>query len=451
MPLFKKVLVANRGEIAVRIIRACRDLRIPTVAVYSQADKNSLHVRLADEAMCIGPPPNRESYLNIPNIISAALISGCDAVHPGYGNLSEMASFAENCEICKLKFIGPPAAVIEGMQDKARARKVMRDAGINVVPGSDNSLRDEAEAIALANQLGYPVMIKASFGGGGKGIRVVHGEEELARVMALARNEGESAFGRSEVYMEKVLEEPKHIEFQVVADGKGNTVQLGERDCSIQTPKHQKLLEEAPCPALSPKLRDRMGEAALKAVKAVNYVSAGTVEFLLDRAGKFYFLEFNTRIQVEHPITEMVTGIDLVKEQIRIAAGERLGYTSREVQPRGHAIECRITAEDPENRFLPCAGKIDSLILPGGPGVRIDTHIYAGYAVPPFYDSLLAKLIVWGRDRPEAIARAGRALAEFHIGGIKTSLPLHREILANAFFRKGEVYTNFIYRRMKVV
>ena len=450
MPLFKKVLVANRGEIAVRIIRACRDLRIPTVAVYSQADKNSLHVRLADEAMCIGPPPNRESYLNIPNIISAALISGCDAVHPGYGNLSEMASFAENCEICKLKFIGPPAAVIEGMQDKARARKVMRDAGINVVPGSDNSLRDEAEAIALANQLGYPVMIKASFGGGGKGIRVVHGEEELARVMALARNEGESAFGRSEVYMEKVLEEPKHIEFQVLADGKGNTVQLGERDCSIQTPKHQKLLEEAPCLALSPKLRDRMGEAALKAVKAVNYVSAGTVEFLLDRAGKFYFLEFNTRIQVEHPITEMVTGIDLVKEQIRIAAGERLGYTSREVQPRGHAIECRITAEDPENRFLPCAGKIDSLILPGGPGVRIDTHIYAGYTVPPFYDSLLAKLIVWGRDRQEAIARAGRALAEFHIGGIKTSLPLHREILANAFFRKGEVYTNFIYRRMKV-
>lgn len=450
MPLFKKVLVANRGEIAVRIIRACRDLRIPTVAVYSQADKNSLHVRLADEAMCIGPPPNRESYLNIPNIISAALISGCDAVHPGYGNLSEMASFAENCEICKLKFIGPPAAVIEGMQDKARARKVMRDAGINVVPGSDNSLRDEAEAIALANQLGYPVMIKASFGGGGKGIRVVHGEEELARVMALARNEGESAFGRSEVYMEKVLEEPKHIEFQVVADGKGNAVQLGERDCSIQTPKHQKLLEEAPCLALSPKLRDRMGEAALKAVKAVNYVSAGTVEFLLDRAGKFYFLEFNTRIQVEHPITEMVTGIDLVKEQIRIAAGERLGYTSREVQPRGHAIECRITAEDPENRFLPCAGKIDSLILPGGPGVRIDTHIYAGYTVPPFYDSLLAKLIVWGRDRQEAIARAGRALAEFHIGGIKTSLPLHREILANAFFRKGEVYTNFIYRRMKV-
>jgi len=450
MPLFKKILVANRGEIAVRVIRACRDLRIPTVGVYSQADRNCLHVRLAEEAMCIGPPPNKDSYLNIPNIISAALISGCDAIHPGYGNLSEIAAFAENCELCKIKFIGPPAAVIEKMQDKARARRLMREAGINVVPGSEGFVQDESEAVAVANELGYPVMLKAAFGGGGKGIRVVQNEEELGRVLALAKNEGEGAFGRDEVYVEKVMEEPKHIEFQILADSRGNMVHLGERDCSIQTPKHQKLLEESPCAALPPKLRARLGEAALKAAKAINYVNAGTVEFLVDKAGKFYFLEFNTRIQVEHPLTEMLTGIDLVKEQIRIAAGERLGYTARDLRYRGHALECRITAEDPDNHFLPHAGKIDSLLLPGGPGVRVDTHLYSGYTVPPFYDSLLAKLIVWGRDRQEAIARMSRALAEFHIGGIKTTLPLHREILANAFFRKGEVYTNFIFRRMKV-
>lgn len=450
MPLFKKILVANRGEIAVRVIRACRELRIPVVAVYSQADKNSLHVRLADQAMCIGPPPNRDSYLNIPNIISAALISGCDAVHPGYGNLSELASFAENCELCKIRFIGPPAAVIEKMQNKAHARRLVREAGVHVVPGSDDSVRDEAEAIRLANQLGYPVMIKASFGGGGKGIRIVQGEEELVRVIAIAKNEGEKAFGHPEVYLEKVLEEPKHVEFQILADSRGNAVHLGERDCSIQTLKHQKLLEESPCVSLTSKLRDRMGEAALKIAKAIGYMNAGTVEFLVDKSGKFYFLELNTRIQVEHPVTEMVTGIDLVKEQIRIAAGERLGYSGKDLRFRGHAVECRITAEDPDNRFLPSAGKVDSLVLPGGPGVRVDTHLFSGCAVPPFYDSLLAKVIAWGRDRQEAIARMSRALAEFHIGGIKTTLPLHREILANAFFRKGEVYTNFIYRRMKM-
>jgi acetyl-CoA carboxylase, biotin carboxylase subunit len=450
MPPFKKILVANRGEIAVRVIRACRDLRIPVVAVYSQADKHSLHVKLADEAICIGPPPNKESYLNIPNIMSAALITGSDAIHPGYGNLSEMAAFAENCELCKIKFIGPPAEVITKMQDKAQARQIMKEAGIPVVPGSVNSLKDEAEAIKVANGLGYPVMLKASFGGGGKGIRVVQSEEELVRALALTRSEGENAFGRSEVYLEKVLEEPKHVEFQVLADSKGEVVHLGDRDCSIQTPKHQKLLEESPCIALSAKLRAKMGEAALKAAKAVNYVNAGTVEFLLDKQGHFYFLEFNTRIQVEHPVTEEVTGLDLVKEQVRIAAGEKIGYTSRDLRFQGHAIECRITAEDPENRFLPCAGKIESLVIPGGPGVRVDSHIYAGYVVPPFYDSLLAKLIVWGKDRNEALARMRRALMEFEIGGIKTSLPLHREILANAFFRKGEVYTNFIFRRMKV-
>ncbi len=450
MPLFKKILVANRGEIAVRVIRACRDLRIPTVAVYSQADKHCLHVRLADEAMCIGPPPNKDSYLNIPNIISAALISGCDGIHPGYGNLSEMASFAENCELCKIKFIGPPATVIEKMQDKAHARKLMKEAGINVVPGSEESVKDPSEAAEIANKLGYPVMLKASFGGGGRGIRIVQSEEELARVMQVARNEGEGAFGRSEVYLEKVLEEPKHIEFQILADNKGDMLHLGERDCSIQTPKHQKLLEESPCVSLSAKLREKMGEAALKAAKAIGYVNAGTVEFLVDKAGKYYFLELNTRIQVEHPVTEAITGIDLVKEQIRIAAGERLGYTARDLRYRGHAIECRITAEDPDNHFLPCAGKIDSLILPGGPGVRVDTHLYSGYAIPPFYDALLAKIVVWGRDRQEAIARMNRALRECHIGGIKTTLPLHREILANAFFRKGEVYTNFIFRRIKV-
>ncbi len=433
-----------------RIIRACRDLRIPVVAVYSQADKDSLHVRLADQAMCIGPPPNRDSYLNIPNIISAALITSCDAIHPGYGNLSEMASFAENCELCNMKFIGPPAAVIEKMQDKAQARRLAREAGVRVVPGSENSLEREAEAISLANKLGYPVMIKASFGGGGKGIRMVQSEEDLVRVMAQAKSEVEGAFNRSEVYLEKVLEEPKHVEFQILGDKHGAAVHLGERDCSIQTVKHQKLLEESPCISLKPKLRDRMGEAALKVARAIGYENAGTVEFLVDKANKFYFLECNTRIQVEHPVTEMVTGIDLVKEQIRIAAGERLGYAGRDLRFRGHAIECRITAEDPDNRFLPCAGKVNSLILPGGPGVRVDTHLFPGYAVPPFYDSLLAKLIVWGRDRQEAIARANRALAEFHIGELKTTLPLHRQILANAFFRKGEVYTNFIYRRMKM-
>jgi acetyl-CoA carboxylase biotin carboxylase subunit len=450
MPQFKKILVANRGEIAVRIIRACRDLKIPVVAVYSQADKNSLHVRLADEAMCIGPPPNKDSYLNIPNIISAALITGCDAIHPGYGNLSELASFAENCEICGLKFIGPPAAVIEKMQNKAHARRLAKEAGVKVVPGSEDSLKDEAEAVRLSNGLGYPVMIKASFGGGGKGIRVVQSEEELLRVMAQARSEVEGAFSRPDVYLEKVLEEPKHVEFQILADSRGNCIHLGERDCSIQTVKHQKLLEESPCVSLKSKLRDRMGEAALKIAKAVGYVSAGTVEFLVDKAGKYYFLEFNTRIQVEHPLTEMVTGVDLVKEQIRIAAGERLEYSSKDIRFRGHAIECRITAEDPDNRFFPCAGKVNSLILPGGPGVRVDTHLFPGYVVPPFYDSLLAKLVIWGKDRQEAIARMSRALNEFHIGEIKTTLPLHRQILANAFFRKGEVYTNFIYRRMKM-
>jgi len=450
MPLFKKILIANRGEIAVRVIRACRDLRIPTVAVYSQADKHCLHTRLADEALCIGPPPNKDSYLHIPNIITAALISGSDGIHPGYGNLSESAAFAENCELCKIKFIGPPASVIEKMQDKARARKLVKEAGVNIIPGSIDSLQDDAEAVALAAKLGYPVMIKASFGGGGRGIRIVQSEEELLRVLDTARSEGEGAFGRSEIYLEKVLEEPKHIEFQILADKQGSIIHLGERDCSIQTSKHQKLLEESPCALLTPKLRTKMGEAALKIAKSINYVNAGTIEFLLDKAGKFYFLEANTRIQVEHPLTEVITSTDLVKEQIRIAAGERLGYTERDIQSKGHAIECRITAEDPDNHFLPCAGKIDSLILPGGPGVRVDTHLYAGYMVPPFYDALLAKLIIWGKDRQEAIARANRALSEFHIGGIKTTLPLHKEILANAFFRKGETYTNFITRRIKV-
>ena len=447
--MFKKILVANRGEIAVRVIRACREMRIPTVAVYSQADRDALHVRLADEALCIGPPPNRDSYLNIPNIITAALITGADAVHPGYGNLSETAVFAENCDACKLTFIGPPAHTIETLQDKAQVKHIMRGAGVPVIPPEEAAIvTNDQEALKLAARYGYPMMIKAAAGGGGRGIRVVYDDDDMIRSLPVARSEAAAAFGRPEVYLERFLEEPRHIEFQIVADKRGEMVHLGERECSIQTSRHQKLLEESPSVALSPGLRRRMGEAALRAAKAVGYANAGTVEFLLDGEGKFYFLEVNSRIQVEHPVTECVTGIDLVKEQIRLAAGEKLGHTSKDLQSRGHAIECRITAEDPEAGFAPCAGAIDGLALPGGPGVRVDTHLYPGYYVPPYYDPLLAKLIVWGRDRREAIARAQRALAEFEIEGIKTTIPFHREVLDNAFFRRGETRTDFIRRRM---
>ena len=447
--MFKKILIANRGEIAVRVIRACREMGLRTVAVYSQADAGSLHVRLADEAVCIGPPPTRDSYLNLPNLIQAALITGADAVHPGYGNLSETAALAENCDACKLTFIGPSAATIEALQDKAQVKQVMRGAGVPVIPPEDGAVvYNDQDALKLASKHRYPMMIKAAAGGGGRGIRIVHDDDDLLRTLPIARAEAQAAFGRPEVYLERFLEEPRHIEFQILADKRGNIVHVGERECSIQTSRHQKLLEESPSTALNPSLRHRMSEAALRAAKAVGYANAGTVEFLLDSDGKFYFLEMNARIQVEHPVTEAVTGLDLVKDQIRLAAGEKLPYSQKDIQARGHAIECRITAEDPLCDFAPAAGAVNGLTLPGGPGVRVDTHLYPGYHVPSYYDPLLAKLIVWGRDRREAIARALRALDEFRIDGLKTTIPFHREVLTNAFFRKGETCTDFIRRRM---
>ncbi len=446
--MFKKVLIANRGEIAVRIIRSCRELGIRTVAVYSLADHDCLHVQLADEAICIGPPPNKDSYLNIPNIMQAAINSGADAIHPGYGNLSEVAAFAENCDACGIKLIGPRADTIRKMQDKAGARGIARGASLPVIPGSDGPVPGEQEALRTASQLGYPVLIKAAMGGGGRGIRVCQNEDDLARKLTLAQAEAQAAFGRGDVYLEKYLEEPRHVEFQVLADEHGNIVHLGERDCSIQTGKHQKLLEESPCPSLGRRLRHHMGEAAIRAAKAVNYANAGTVEFMVDKTGRFYFLEMNTRIQVEHPVTEMVTGRDLVREQIRIAYGHKLGLSQRDIGFRGHAIECRITAEDHKNHFLASGGTVRSLMLPGGTGVRVDTHLYPGYTVPPFYDALLAKLVVWAPTRPEAIARARRALQEFQIDGLKTTIPFHLEVMSNAYFRRGEVATNFLLRRM---
>jgi len=446
--VFKKILIANRGEIAVRILRACRELHIPTVAVYSQADRDCLHVALADEAVCIGPPPNKDSYLNIPNIMQAALNTGADAIHPGYGNLAEVAAFAENCEACGIKFIGARADTIRRMQDKAAARGVMREAGVPVIPGSDAPVQTEQQALRTAARLGYPVLIKAAMGGGGRGIRVAQNEDDLMRNLPLAQSEAQAGFGRGDVYLEKYLEEPRHVEFQILADEHGNIVHLGERECSIQTNKHQKLLEESPCVGLGRRLRHHMGETAIRAAKAVGYVNAGTVEFMVDRAGRFYFLEMNTRIQVEHTVTEMVTGLDLVREQIRIAYGHKLGRSQRDIAPRGHAIECRITAEDHTNHFLASSGTVHSLRLPGGPGVRVDTHLYPGYMVPPFYDALLAKLIVWAPTRPEAITRTQRALLEFQLEGLRTTIPFHLQVLANAYFRRGEIATNFLQRRL---
>jgi len=446
--LFKKILIANRGEIAVRVIRTCREMGIGTVAVYSEADADCLHVKLADEAICIGPPPNQDSYLNIPNIVQAALNTGADAVHPGYGNLSEAAAFAENCEICNIKFIGPTADTIRRMQDKAAARHLMREAGVPVIAGSDETVQGEQDAVQTAARLGYPVLIKAAMGGGGRGIRIAQNEQDLLRNLRLAQSEAQAAFGRGDVYLEKYLEEPRHVEFQVLADAHGNTIHLGERECSIQTNKHQKLLEESPCAGLGQRLRHHMGEVALRAAKAIGYVNAGTVEFMVDTHGRCYFLEMNTRIQVEHPVTEMVSDLDLVREQVRIAYGHKLGRSQRDISARGHAVECRITAEDHTNSFLASGGLITSLRIPGGPGVRVDTHLYQGYLVPPFYDALLAKLVVWGPTRAEAIARAARALGEFEIEGVKTTIPLHQQILANAYFRRGELATNFLRRRM---
>jgi acetyl-CoA carboxylase biotin carboxylase subunit len=445
--MFNKILIANRGEIAVRIIRACRELNIKTVAVFSEADREALHVKMADEAFCIGPPQSNRSYLNIPNIISTAQVAKADAIHPGYGFLSENPYFAEIVETSKIKFIGPTAAAIEAMGAKAVARETMVKAGVPVVPGTEGIISGLEEAEQVAGKIGYPVMIKASAGGGGKGMRIAQSQGDLAKALQTAQREAEAAFGNGSVYIEKYVEEPRHIEFQILADNYGNIVFLGERDCSIQR-RNQKLIEEAPSTALTEEMRREMGALAVKAAQAINYVGAGTIEFLLDKHGNYYFIEMNTRIQVEHTITEMITGIDLIKEQIRIAAGELLGYNQEDIKIKGWAIECRINAERPDKNFAPSPGKITSYLPPGGFGVRLDSAVYAGYSIPPFYDSMIGKLIVWGRDREEAITRMRRALQEFVIEGVHTTIPFHQLILENAFFQRGEVYTNFIQRRI---
>ncbi len=445
--MFNKILIANRGEIAVRIIRACREMDIETVAVYSEPDRDSLHVWWADEAYCIGPAPSLKSYLNFNNIISAALVSGANAIHPGYGFLAENADFADVCMKCGITFIGPPPQSIQRLGSKSLARETMINAGVPVVPGSEGIINDVSHALGLADEIGYPVIIKASAGGGGRGMRVAQSPGELKNAVGTARTESQAAFGNAEVYMEKYLEEPRHIEFQIIGDAYGNLIHLGERDCSIQR-RNQKVLEEAPSIALTPELRAEIGAVAVKAARAADYRSAGTVEFLLDKHYKYYFMEMNTRIQVEHPVTELVTGIDLIKEQIRIAAGEKLALLQEDVLIKGHAIECRINAEDPDNSFRPCSGKITTYIPPGGPGVRVDSCLYEGYTVPPYYDSLLGKLLVWGKDRQEAIARMQRALQEFVIKGVPTTIPFHKRVVGNAFFQRGEIYTNFIQRRI---
>jgi len=439
--VFKKVLIANRGEIALRVIRACKELDIKTVAVYSEADRDSLHVRFADEAVCIGPPPSKESYLNIPRLIAAAEITGADAIHPGYGFLAENEDFAEICETSGIKFIGPSAESIRLMGDKATAKETMRKAGVPVVPGSDGTINDLNEALQIANKIGFPVIIKATAGGGGKGMRVAKSSDEFERLFILARNEAEAAFGNPEVYIEKYIEEPHHVEIQVLGDQYGKVIHIGERDCSIQR-RHQKLIEESPSPIVDEELREAMGAAAVAGAMSVNYEGAGTIEFLVDNKKNFYFMEMNTRIQVEHPVTEELYGIDLVKEQIRIAAGERIKKIK--VKPKNWVIECRINAEDPEKDFRPSPGKITVFHQPGGIGVRTDTHVYAGYTVPPFYDSLIAKLIVRGSDRLDAIKKMERALEEFIIEGVKTTIPFHLKVMRDENYRKGKYDTHFL-------
>ncbi|HNW39807.1 MAG TPA: acetyl-CoA carboxylase biotin carboxylase subunit [Candidatus Omnitrophota bacterium] len=442
--MFSKILIANRGEIALRIIRACHEMGIRTVAVYSQADRNSLHVRFADEAICIGQASSTNSYLNIPAIISAAEITDVEAIHPGYGFLAENAHFAEICQSCKINFIGPTPENMRLMGDKMAARTSMQKAGLPIVPGSRAIIKSKDEALKTAKSIGYPVIIKAAAGGGGKGMRICHNDLTLVSSLLTAQTEAEANFGNSSVYIEKYIERPRHIEVQIIADRSGHVVQLGERDCSIQR-RHQKLLEESPSPAVDSKMRRKLGEMVLKGMKSINYISCGTIEFLLDeKTGNFYFMEMNTRIQVEHPVTEMVTGIDLIKEQIRVASGEKLKFGQDDVQLRGAAIECRINAEDADNNFMPSPGKIETLILPGGPNVRVDTHIYAGYEVPAYYDSLVAKLIVHGNNRQEAIRTMRRALSEFYIAPIKTTIPFHLKLMDNPLFKKGDISTHFV-------
>ena len=446
--MFRKILIANRGEIALRVICACKELDIATVAVYSEADRNSLHVRFADEAVCIGPARSSESYLNIPHVISAAEITDVDAIHPGYGFLSENANFAEVCEASHITFIGPSPDILRLMGEKERARREMAAAGVPIVPGSNGIVGDPDAAAVEGRRIGFPLIIKASAGGGGRGMRVVRNLDELLPAWETARNEAQQAFGVPDVYLEKFIERPRHIEFQVLGDQHGNVLHLGERECSIQR-RHQKLVEESPSPALTPALRDKLTRQVLKALKNIGYSNAGTVEFLMDEDGSFYFIEMNARIQVEHPVTEMVTNVDLIKSQVRIAAGEKLEDAVGAVEFRGHSIECRINAEDPET-FVPSPGRITTFQLPGGTGVRVDTAAHADAVIPPYYDSLIAKLIVRGRDRSEAIARMRRALEMFVIEGIKTSLPLHQRILAEPDFAAGHFNTHFLDRFMPV-
>jgi acetyl-CoA carboxylase biotin carboxylase subunit len=439
-----KILIANRGEIAVRIIRAARELGMETVVVYSQADKDSLAVKLADQSVCIGPPPAAESYLFYQNIISAALAVKADTIHPGYGFLAENWQFADACRAMKLRFIGPKSNVIRQMGDKARAKALMRESNVPVIPGSDGVVESLDQVIEIAEETGFPLMIKASAGGGGKGMRIVHEKKNLEKAYNFASTEAQQAFGDSRVYIEKYISGSKHIEVQILGDRQGNVIHLFERDCSIQR-RHQKLVEEAPSAVINESTRNQMGEAAAAAAKSVGYDSAGTIEFLYDQVTKeFYFMEMNTRIQVEHPVTEAITGVDLIKYQIKIANDEKLDLEQEKLQPRGHAIECRINAEDPDNDFNPSPGKITQLMLPGGPGVRIDSGVYPGYTIPPFYDSMVAKLITWGTDRREAIERMKRALAEFYIEGIKTTIPFHKKVMKNKEFLRGQYTTDFV-------
>jgi len=441
--MFKKILIANRGEIAVRIIRAAKELGLATVAVYSEADRDSLHVKIADESFCIGPPPPNQSYLNIPSIMSVAEVSGVSAVHPGYGFLAENSKFVEICTASGITFIGPSVYAMEKMGDKATARKTVSKAGVPIVSGSEGLIHDEEEAEKIAHKIGYPVIIKATAGGGGRGMRVVWDKNDLINLMRTAKAEAGAAFGNADIYIEKFIEEPRHIEVQIMADNHGNVIHLGERDCSIQR-RHQKLVEEALSPAVDDRTRRKLGDAAVRTAKSVKYAGAGTIEFLFDKHGKFYFMEMNTRVQVEHPVTEMITDFDIIKEQILVAAGEKLSKRQGEIKFRGHAIECRINAENHEKNFMPSPGTIKAYLAPGGPGIRVDSHAYPGYKILPHYDSLIAKLLAWGRDREEAIRRMERALDEYVIDGIHTTIPFHHRVLQNEAFRRGEITTKFI-------
>ena len=442
-----KLLIANRGEIALRILRTCREMGIATVAVHSTVDRNALHVQLADEAVCVGEAPSSRSYLNIPNILAAATSRGADAIHPGYGFLAENANFAEICQAHSITFVGPSPESIRAMGDKSTAKHTMQRVGVPTIPGSEGLLDTPQTAARLAEAMGYPVMIKATAGGGGRGMRLVPSAEQLESLFRAAQGEAEAAFGNPGLYMEKFIDRPRHVEVQILADRHGNVVHLGERDCSVQR-RHQKLLEEAPSPGLSTELRQRMGNAAVSAARSIGYEGAGTVEFLLDRSGHFYFMEMNTRIQVEHPVTEMVTGIDLIAEQLRIAGGEPISVLQEEIQIHGHAIECRINAEDPSHNFRPAPGRITGWLPPGGPGVRVDSHVYTGYEIPPFYDSLIGKLIVWGVDRDAALRRLRRALSECAITGIPTTIDFHLALLDRPEFQRGDIHTKFVEQEM---